>query len=237
MRRDEVARAVETGFAVLRVELSEPTPDGDVGADDENSVGVAGVPAILHLVQDAPCRDHRHDRGLPGARRHLAGVPLERAVAVLLLLPVARLVNGHLDALEVVATRVGQENDRLDSLVLCEEQALLAPLAPPVLEEFQRGACRARIPFRAPLADPRTDLVDEGQIHDRAGRILVVGRIAGHPVEVLGRPATGPLLGLLPLLQEPVKRRLHVGGADDRFGNLEFSHAPGHPCTGSIRRA
>ena len=66
----------------------------------------------------------------------------------------------HVDALEQIASRLVQEDDRLDRLDLGEEERLLAPLAPPVLEQLERRPRRARIPLLPPRLQPLADEVD-----------------------------------------------------------------------------
>ena len=135
---------------MLRIELCEPASDRDVRTDDQHDVRVRRVRMTMDLVEDAPGGEHAHDRGLAAARRHLARVPLKSLDAVGSL-GVARLVERHIDPLKEIATRLVQKNDRLDGFELREEQALLAAVAAPVLQQLQRSASHAGPALGAPV--------------------------------------------------------------------------------------
>ena len=80
------------------IELLEAVAYRDIGADDEDCLGIAAVRPRRELVEDAPGGEHGHDRRLAGAGGHLAGIAKEGRVA--LCLPVITgLVEVNIDAL------------------------------------------------------------------------------------------------------------------------------------------
>ena len=120
-----------------------------VGADHQHDVRKPRVTAVIHFVEDAPCRQHPHHGGLARPRCHLAGIAPESFVPVGLAL-VTWLIRWDVDPLQEVGTGLGQEDDGLGCFELGKEQPVLTSLTPPVIKQFQ---CRSRDP-RPALPSP-----------------------------------------------------------------------------------
>ena len=134
---------------------------------------------------------------------------------------------GHVNSLEEIGPRLGQEDDALHRLALGEEEPMLPPFAGPVVEQLERRpghpgpACR--LPRFQALTDPR----DELQLDQRSG--IVARGVAHGPrrsVVVRCRPPTGRAARGLALDEMPVLGRLVVGFGDDRLGDFEAAHNP-----------
>ena len=138
--------------------------------------------------------EHPHHGRLAGAGRHLAGVARERLDAL------GHVLGRHVDALQQVGARLGEEDDRLGRLELGEEQRLLRALAAPVVDQVERRARRARIPGLAPLREPLADQIDELELLPVAARGLArLGRRRLRvAVEVAGPPPARARFGACP---------------------------------------
>lgn len=162
---------------------------------------------------------------LAGTGRHLRGVAAERLVVVLFFLALARFVERDVEALEVIAPRFVEEDDGLGGFELRKEQAVDPSVLAPVLQQFQRCPRRARITFGTPLLQTRTNQVDERELDRDARRnTFVADFLTGRAIEVLGRPALGPLLWIAPFLDVPVPLGLVIRRADDWLRNFEVVH-------------
>ena len=255
VRGDEIARSVQARFAPLRLELFQAVADRHVGADDEHHVRVAPVASIRHLVEDAPGREHAHDRGFAAAGRHLAGVTAKGPHPCRPCL-FAGLVERHVDSLEEVRPRFGKEDDRLGGLELREEQPVASPVPVPVAQQLHGRPGDTALALerqRSPLGELGADSVDELQLNRDSGTLPILGRIASRrPVEIHGGPPALALLRRIVLRNSPIRLGLRERRVENRLGNLarihgstpkalqiasSFSTTSGWISSGSITRA
>src|SRR5207244_6659628 len=131
-------------------------------------------------------------------------------------------------ALTKIVASLDEKDDGLDRLALAEEEAALAIRPVPVREQLRRHARRTRIAGLSPGLHALPDFVDERQ-HDARADVIGFGpssRAAGRPVVIARLAAFRNFLGRLPLLDQPVLRRLRVGVADDRLEDfVQLAHA------------
>lgn len=224
VRRNDVARAVQTRVSPLWIKFSEAAADRHVWAGDKDDVRVIRVGVSMDLVENAPRGEHRHDGRLAAAGGHLARVACERFDAFRAAL-VARLVGRNVDSLEKVTPRFYQKDDGFSHLELREEQPFLAAVPPPVFQQLQRRPGDARPSLDPPLPDAVANEVHESKLDalsdGRAFRACILPR---RPVEVVRRPPARVPPRLGSFLDQPMLRRLVEGGTNDRLRDFEFGH-------------
>ena len=81
MRRHQIHPAVDARLPFTRLQFAQPVPDCNVGTYHQHHIRPSPAHPVIHLVQDAPRRQHPHYHRLPGTGRHLQREPQERRVA------------------------------------------------------------------------------------------------------------------------------------------------------------
>jgi len=160
-RRDDFTRVVVIA-RLAGLKDAQPVLDGDARRDDQKTT--AEVLALLARgVDRLPGDEHRHDRRLAAARRHLHRQPEQRRVGFFVVLR---------DLIEQAPCRrparrdLGQPDHRFDRLDLAEEGTGPGPLllrSPPVFQQplGRRGnAPVGRVGNRTPRIHVAADLVD-----------------------------------------------------------------------------
>ena len=142
-RRYQVARPVQAGVPGLRIKLAQAGTDGHVRADDQHRVGKPRIAAVGHLVQDRPRGQHRGDRALAGAGRHLGAAAREGGEPLRDPLRRRRIAR-HVDPLQEIGPGFGEEDHRLHRLALGEEQARVATVALPPVDQLGAGSASGR---------------------------------------------------------------------------------------------
>ena len=100
----KVAGSVDARLAKFGIELTQTISNRHVRADDNTTSENTAVAAVVHLVENAPRRQHPHNSRFPAAGRHLAGVAGKARVAGFFAF-VARLVARYSDSLREVRAR------------------------------------------------------------------------------------------------------------------------------------
>ena len=225
MRGNQVPLPVKTRLPAGRIQFLQPVADRHVRTDHEYDIREPGVPAAVHLVEDAPGGEHPHDRGLSRRGGHLAGGPAERRVPFGLPV-IARFVRWDVDPLAKVGAGLGEEDDRLGRLYLGEEEPVFATLPAPVVEQFEGSSSDPRITLPAPLLDPLPDQVHEGQRDPLAANVVgsLGHRHPGVSVEISRVPSSQAPLRIASLLDEPVFFGFPEGGIENRLRDFEAAH-------------
>ncbi len=243
---------VEGGVVVLRVVRAEdlqPLLDRQVGAADEDAVGVLAAGRVAAAVAERPGDQHRHHHRLAGPGRHLAAQPPQAAVAERReRVPLRRDERRPLAAehplqvvlgqfrLEAEAGRpagqadLGEVDDRLDGLALAEEQPPRAVGPGPVAEQLTADRRGAGVLGRPPLADVGAESVDQRQVFALLlGEQRPLGRAGALGLVVVpGVAAAGHAPGLAGFaVVGPVLGRLVVRAAQDRPPDRLDRHVAG----------
>src|SRR6516164_1240804 len=133
MRRNQIAGAINASLASFGIELGKPVADSNVRAYNQYHIREPPIATIVDLIQNAPGGERPHDRGLPGAGGHLAGIAHKSCIPVGLTV-VAWFVARYGDSLQKIGSCFSEEDDGLRRLQLCVEEPLFATIAPPPLQ-------------------------------------------------------------------------------------------------------
>lgn len=219
--RGRDAHGVVVVLRIVGQQHAEPVADGDARRDDQESIGEALVLRIGLPVERLPGDEHGHQHGLAGAGRHLEGETRQAAV----VLRVLRSDDVERLGVAGLLRRLGQVDGRLRGFDLAEEEAPLAVLVVPVLEEVACDGRDVRVVLLPPATDRLADLIDD-----------LVGLLARGAAELVHRELRGELLGprdgdeelaraaargdltghLAVRVHHEVARRLHERRVDDR---------------------
>ena len=131
VRRNQIAGTIQAGLALLRVQFPEPVTNRYVRTDDQHHVGKSFIPTVVHFIENAPRREHPHDGGLSGPRRHLAGVPTKSRQPLSPFLITDGLLR-DLDPLPKIRPGFGQKDNRFSRVKLGKEESMRSsfPLPP-----------------------------------------------------------------------------------------------------------
>ena len=227
MRRNKITRAVKARFATLRLKFLQSVADRNVWADYEHYVRIARIVSVSYLVENAPCRQHSHNRRLAGAGRHLAGMASKRQHSLSLCLR-ARLIDRNVNSLQEVRARLGEKDNRFGRFHLGKKQPMPTPLPAPISQQLHRCPGHAALAAQRqwpPLGEFVANSVDQFELDGRSGVRPIIQRFASRrSIKIHGGPSAGTLLRRIELRYAPICLGFLERRVEDRLGNFVRVH-------------
>ena len=227
VRRNKIARTIETCFSALRFEFLKSVADRHVGTDYEHHVRVARVAPAGDLVENAPCRQHSHHCRLAGSGRHLARVATKSFHSFSHCVR-AWLVEWDVDPLKEIFSRFGKKNDRFSSFKLRKKQPMPTPFPAPVAHQLHASPGYAALTAERqtpPLGELGANSVDQLEFDGRSGvRPVVLRHASRRPIKIHGWPSARTLLRRVVFRDAPISLGFFKRGVEDRLGNFVCVH-------------